>query len=96
MAAGLPISAVSIVGLKAGLASASSTMMRSTSSTAVGPSLTMCCAEAMAWRKVGKLTMPSTLPRGSSLRFSVRLRVKASVPSAPTSRCARLTLPSPV
>ncbi len=70
-----------IVGVKAGLASASSIMVRSTSSTAVGPSLTMCCAESMAWWKVGKLTTPSTLARGSSLRCSVRLRVKASVPS---------------
>ncbi len=49
----------------------------------VGPSLTMCCAESIAWWKLGKLTTPSTLPRGSSLSFSVRLRVKASVPSRP-------------
>ena len=96
IAAGLPISAVCIVGRKAGFSSASSTMMRSTSSTAVGPSLTMCCAASIAARKVGKLTMPSTFARGNSDNFSVRLFVKASVPSEPTSRCARLTLPSAV
>ena len=94
IAAGLPISAVSTVGRNAGFARLSSIIVRSTSSTAVGPSLTMCCAASIAAWKVGKLTTPSTLARGSSASCSVRLRVYASVPSAPTSRCARLTLPS--
>ena len=71
----MPISAVSMVGRKAGLARARSIMVRSTSSTAVGPSLTMCCAALIAARKVGKLTTPSTLARGSSESFSVRLLV---------------------
>ena len=35
-----------------------------------GPSLTMCCAASIAARKVGKLTTPSTLARGSSARAS--------------------------
>lgn len=75
MAAGLPISAVSTVGLNAGLARLSSIIVRSTSSTAVGPSLTMCCAASMAEWKVGKFTIPSTLARGSGASLSVRLRV---------------------
>jgi hypothetical protein len=48
IAAGCPISADSITGRKAGLARARSIIVRSTSSTAVGPSLTMCCAESIA------------------------------------------------
>ncbi|MNT21995.1 hypothetical protein D3C72_1573590 [compost metagenome] len=75
MAAGLPISAVSTVGLNAGLARLSSIIVRSTSSTAVGPSFTMCCAASMAAWKVGKFTMPSTLARGSGASLSFRLRV---------------------
>ena len=39
------------------------------------PSFTMCCAASIAAWKVGKLTMPSTLARGSSDSLSVRLRV---------------------
>ena len=66
---------VSIVGRNAGLARARSIIVRSTSSTAVGPSLTMCCAASIAARKVGKLTTPSTLLRGSGASFSFRLRV---------------------
>ena len=71
MAAGRPISAVSTVDLNAGFARLSSIMVRSTSSTAVGPSLTMCCAASIAAWKVGKLTTPSTLARGSSDSLSV-------------------------
>ena len=74
IAAGVPISAASIVGRNAGLARASSIIVRSTSSTAVGPSVTRCCAAAIAARKVGKLTTPSTLARGSGASFSFRLR----------------------
>ena len=44
IAAGSPRSAVSIVARNAGLASARSIIVRSTSSTAVGPSVTMCWA----------------------------------------------------
>ena len=96
IAAGLPISAASIDGRNAGLERLRSIIVRSTSSTAVGPSLTRYCGASIAARKVGKLTMPSTLSRGSSDSCNVNDLVKASVPSAPTSRCARLTLPSAV
>ena len=40
-------------------------MMRSTSSTALGPSLTICWAASIAAWKLGKLTTPSTRARGS-------------------------------
>src|SRR5690348_17886853 len=43
----LPICAFSITGRNAGLARASSIMVRSTSSTATGFSLTMCCADSI-------------------------------------------------
>ena len=56
----------------------------------------MCWAESIAAWKLAKFTTPSNLARGKGLSLSRRLRVKASVPSAPTSRCARLTLPSSV
>ena len=96
IAAGRPMSAVSIVARNAGLPSASSIIVRSTSSTADGPSLTMCWAASIAAWKLVKLTMPSTFARGNSASCRVRLFVIASVPSEPTSRCARLTLPSAV
>ncbi len=48
IASGLPIKARSITGRNAGLARASSIMVRSTSSTAVGFSLTMCWALSIA------------------------------------------------
>ena len=50
----------------------------------------------MAWKKVGKLTTPSTLVAGKGLSLSVKERVRASVPSLPISKCARLTEPSSV
>ena len=105
-AAGLPPlmcgeSAVRMVGANAGFCSDSSIMVRSTSSTAVSwptampsPSLTMCCALSIAWKKVGKFTTPSTLARGSSRNCSLSERVSASVPSLPISRCDRFTEPS--
>ncbi len=96
IAAGWPIRAVAIVGRNAGFIKLSSIIVRSTSSTAVGPSCTMCRAASIAARKVGKLTTPSTLARGSSDSRRRRLRVNARVPSEPTSKCARFTLPSPV
>ena len=55
---------VSMVGRKAGLDRLSSIMMRSTSSTALGPSLTICWAASIAAWKLGKLTTPSTLRPG--------------------------------
>ena len=93
IAAGVPSSALSITGLNAGLARARSIIVRSTSSTAVGCSLTMCCAESIARWKLAKLTMPSTLARGRGCRRRSSASVKPSVPSAPMNRCARLTRP---
>ena len=43
------VNAVSITGANSGLARESSIMVRSTSSTATGPSFTICCVNAMAW-----------------------------------------------
>ena len=94
IASGDPTSAVRMVGANAGLVSDNSIMVRSTSSTAVGPSFTMYCAASIAWWNVGKLTTPSTLHLGSGSSASVSDLVNASVPSDPTSRCERLTLPS--
>ncbi len=48
IAAGSPISAASMVARNAGLARDSSIIVRSTSSTALGPSVTMCCAASIA------------------------------------------------
>ena len=85
-----------MVDLNAGFARDSSIIVRSTSSTALDPSGTMCCAASIAAWKVGKLTTPSTRSRGSGASRNFKLRVNASVPSEPTSKCARLTLPSSV
>ena len=73
------------------MARASSIMVRSTSSTAVGFSFTMCCALSIALWKLVKFTTPRVLCLGSGASFSVRRWVTASVPSLPTSRCARFT-----
>ena len=88
------ISAVSIVFLKLGLWRARSIMVRSTNSTAVGPSLTMCCALSIALKKLAKFTTPSTLCWGNGASLSSRDLKYAKVPSLPTKRCAKLTLPS--
>ena len=58
--------------------------------------LAMCCAEAMAFYKLLKFTTPKTLEVGSSLSFKVSDWVMAKVPSLPTNKCDRLTLPSVV
>ena len=70
---------------------ASSISVRSTTSTATGPSLTMCCAASIALRKVAKWQMPSALFFGSGESFSSMRRETASVPSEPHSSVARLT-----
>ena len=55
-----------------------------------GPSFTMCCAASIALWKRGKCATPRALC--SAMReLQVRRCVTASVPSLPTSRCARLT-----
>ena len=74
---------------------ASSIKVRSTTSTATGPSLTMCCAASMALRKEAKWQMPSALFTGSGASFSSMRRDTASVPSEPHSRVARFTGPAP-
>ena len=74
---GLPsrsISARSIVGRNTGLARESSIIVRSTSSTALGPSFTMCWALSIAAQKVGKLTTPSTRAFGKGESFSTSRR----------------------
>ena len=83
-----------MVGRNTGLDSANSIMMRSTNSTALGFSRTICCAESIAVWKLVKLTTPSTRLRGRGTSLSVRSLVKAKVPSDPTKRCARFTPPS--
>ena len=85
---GSPISAASITGRNAGLPRARSIIVRSTSSTADGPSSTMCRAHSIARWSDGKLTTPSVRCGGSGRACSVNSRVQASVPSLPTSRCA--------
>ncbi len=90
------MSAAEITGRNAGLSRARSIIVRSTSSTAEGPSPTMWRAHSIARYSVGKLTTPSARWRGSGASCSVICRVHASVPSLPTSRCARLTEPSAV
>ena len=62
--------AVSMVFLKLGLWRAKSIMVRSTNSTAVGPSLTICCALSIALKKLAKFTTPSTLCCGKGANFS--------------------------
>ena len=86
----------SITGRNEGLPKASSIIVRSTSSIADGPSCTRCRVQSIAWRSEEKLTTPSARCCGSGASCSVNERVQASVPSLPTSRCARLTLPSRV
>ena len=83
-----------MTGAEGGIGAASSIIVRSTSSTAVGSSFDDVLRASIASWKVGKLTTPSAL-RGLAAAQSFRsARGKASVPSLPTSRCARLTLPS--
>ena len=97
IAAGRPISAVSIVGRNAGLA------QRQLDHRAVDqldrgrPELDDVLRRVhrgVEGREVDDAEHLGARQLGASC--SVRLCVKASVPSAPTSRCARLTLPSAV
>ncbi len=96
IASGAPISAASIIGRKAGLARASSIIVRSTSSTAVGAELddVLRPHSIAAWKR-GEVDDAEHLGAPAAARASASApRVQASVPSLPTSRCARLTLPS--
>ena len=92
IASGSPISARSITARNAGLPRARSIIVRSTSSTADGRKPTRCRALSIALYSVGKLTTPSARCAGSGASCSVSSRDHASVPSLPTSRCAKLTL----
>ncbi len=69
----------------------SSIIVRSTSSTAAGPSATRCCVASIASRKVGKWQTPTALWRGSGESLSSISSISASVPSDPTRRWARFT-----
>ena len=80
-----------MTGRNMAMSRASSISVRSTTSTATGPSLTMCCVASMALRKVAKWQMPSALFLGMGESFNSRRRERASVPSEPHSSVARLT-----
>ncbi len=90
MAPGSPFTKRRMTGANEGLPSARSSILRSTSSTAQGPSFTMCCAASIASWKRGKCTTPSALWRGSCARRRWMRSNHASVPSLPTSSFARL------
>ncbi len=80
-----------MTGRNMAMSRASSISVRSTTSTATGPSLTMCCVASIALRKVAKWQMPSALFLGIGESFSSMRREMASVPSEPHSSVARLT-----
>jgi hypothetical protein len=80
-----------MTGRNMAMSRASSISVRSTNSTATGPSLTMCCAASMALRKEAKWQMPNALFLGIGESLSSRRREMASVPSEPHSSVARLT-----
>ena len=65
-------------------------MVRSTSSTASGPSMTRWRDASMAARKVGNWQMPSILRGSTGCSCSCNAAENASVPSDPTSKRARL------
>ena len=69
-------------------------MVRSTSSTASGSSVTRCRAASIAARKVGNWQMPSTLRGLIGQSFRSSAAEKASLPSLPTSSRARLPRPA--
>jgi FAD/FMN-containing dehydrogenase len=90
-AAGRPCTKASKVGRNMAMSRASAIIVASTSSTAIGASLTMCCAAAIASWKLPKWQAP-TARRPSTGESLISIAVeKASVPSEPTRMCARLT-----
>ena len=66
-------------------------MVRSISSTAIGASLTMCCAASIALWKLPKWQAPTARRPSSGESLSSILVEKPSVPSEPTRICARFT-----
>ena len=90
MAAGVSRTNLSSVGWNIGIARASSIMVRSINSTAIGFSRTMCWAAFIASWKLPKWQAPTARLPSSGASFNSMRVEKASVPSAPTSTCARL------
>ena len=74
IASGSPRMKRATMGANAALSRASPIIVLSTSSTASGSSFTMCCADSIARRKVGKWQTPSVLWRGIGESFSVSRR----------------------
>ena len=89
-ASGSPLTNWLMAPRKAAFSPARSSSLRSISSTAVGPSSTMCRTESVAEWRSGKWHTPSTLCEGIGCRSSSMRVKKASVPSEPTSKSAML------
>ncbi len=89
-ASGSPRTTRSTVGRNMAMSRASPIIVRSTSSTAMGFSVTRCWAASIASWNEPKWQMPKTFGPSSGQSFRSTAVVKASVPSEPTRICAML------